>query len=1547
MGKDTKLIVGAVLTVGSFFIPWARVAQLAFAVGASLFSAGLQKDREKLSQKSDGIKATVRSTQATLPVVYGITKIGASIVDIVVDPDSTDDKDLYVTAAICVASEDGNGINDINNVWFGDKLAITSPIVFGAGPNTSGVQTWLNGSGTHCQYGAHKGTDTQTADPMLTGLSVGGYTNFAGKGIAYMTFMLRYDDEIFRTGIPDITFEVEGNRVYDPRTSTWDAAVMYNPALCLLDYLTSKRYGPAFFYPERDGGDTTESFIDEQSFIDAANYCEEQVNKPPSGTEDRFLCNGWFYTDDEHANVVGDLLSSMRGSLIFQNGKLRLQIRSTATPTSYVLDESKIKGEFVIKRAGADEVPNAIIASFTAADTFQVTDVAWPLVSDPNAFLTADNGVLNQIKVDLPFTNGYYQALRTIMVTLRELREDVYLSVRAHESARILQVGDVVPVTHSGPGWTQKDFYVAEVSILPEGDVQLALQEHADSAYNLDTLTSEATLPGTNLPNPFFVEPPTGLSVLSDSTTALATQDGQKIPRGLASWTAAPDPFLDHYRLKYKQQADSDWEPFPLIRSDETRAFIVPVEDGVLYDVELVAVNTLGIESTAATTSFTGGTDQGDAIGVAIVDEDDPDLKLHVIYRTALSGRYLVKTSPIVDANEVHTTGTLFVSPSNDIVIHTFTTDGEHVYVGVVFYTDASGTQNMSALQTLEWTYHIGDDFPDVHFERAIVSGQTNPGDYNGVDIVVDDDGDQVATEYEITTDGVGGGVIRVPGTGYVSDPQRTHLEVPIPTEGDPATYIRARGLDDGSNVSPWRTYYIDFGSKPNGTIKLIRDDVTGEHRVIVESADGDTGSYRIRMNVAAIGSNSFLDPVPNDGSSDEFTGSQTAGGLNGGGAINTMWDVPAAFEPGDGEELFISGFLYQTTATSQSAHSATQPKSPLKISSVTSVGAFGVWASLEIDAIGGDGWIILNGPGIYNSARCAFNIVDTDTGGAFPTIAFSDSTSEFGTTNLGGRIALDPSLVLSDPGKTLQCSYQFYRVNSAVAATQQADPLPSEIGHCSANIGVPTAPAQVASVDLVYDKGVLVLHGVAGYGCKSVVLEIADNDAFTSPVQSQTVNVTQGNDFATTGYTVAEADRGQTWYGRATAWTEQDGAGGTGIAGETKQDREYVTAIESDDALLTDTRTRGSFSPVQFLAELEDYHEQGLISGSVLDRLVTVPVWDRELAVNILDTVSKSLGNAFLESSVDDNLGRSVNRFLMKSSAAGSPDDFDEVLDGGTFRKLVSVDVSGQAQTGSIKDDAVTGDKVPTGAIGGDAHTKTHIVAGTVTIVDLEAVVISGIIADLGTITAGIIQNAAASPTAAIRVSSGYAMPGTATEKLDLVATGTGDRIRLTNGSGTDLLRISADGSTAKFGGNILTASTVVTDNSIQINAGRGSGRISLSGDATSGTFQLNNENQNSNLFIRMSAASGGDVQITTNGASAGIIKFLKAVTITSGNLTLDTGNIIVSNGTIRAGTPPTYTPTNVTTDRSYDANSTTLDEIADVVGTMIGDLQTIGLFQ
>ena len=46
-----------------------------------------------------------------------------------------------------------------------------------------------------------------------------------------------------------------------------------------------------------------------------------------------------------------------------------------------------------------------------------------------------------------------------------------------------------------------------------------------------------------------------------------------------------------------------------------------------------------------------------------------------------------------------------------------------------------------------------------------------------------------------------------------------------------------------------------------------------------------------------------------------------------------------------------------------------------------------------------------------------------------------------------------------------------------------------------------------------------------------------------------------------------------------------------------------------------------------------------------------------------------------------------------------------------------------------------------------------------------------------------------------------------------------------------------------------------------------------------------------------------------------------------------------------IKQASPQTYTVTNLTTDRAYNANSVSIDELADVVGTLIGDLRSIGI--
>jgi hypothetical protein len=51
------------------------------------------------------------------------------------------------------------------------------------------------------------------------------------------------------------------------------------------------------------------------------------------------------------------------------------------------------------------------------------------------------------------------------------------------------------------------------------------------------------------------------------------------------------------------------------------------------------------------------------------------------------------------------------------------------------------------------------------------------------------------------------------------------------------------------------------------------------------------------------------------------------------------------------------------------------------------------------------------------------------------------------------------------------------------------------------------------------------------------------------------------------------------------------------------------------------------------------------------------------------------------------------------------------------------------------------------------------------------------------------------------------------------------------------------------------------------------------------------------------------------------------------------------VTVGTIVPGTRGTYTITNLTLDRTFDANNTTINELADIVGTIVNDLRAAGI--
>lgn len=97
----------------------------------------------------------------------------------------------------------------------------------------------------------------------------------------------------------------------------------------------------------------------------------------------------------------------------------------------------------------------------------------------------------------------------------------------------------------------------------------------------------------------------------------------------------------------------------------------------------------------------------------------------------------------------------------------------------------------------------------------------------------------------------------------------------------------------------------------------------------------------------------------------------------------------------------------------------------------------------------------------------------------------------------------------------------------------------------------------------------------------------------------------------------------------------------------------------------------------------------------------------------------------------------------------------------------------------------------------------------------------------------------------------------------------------------------------------------------------------------------------------VSQSGTAGYDafkINITESSTGSGVKRLISAQVGSVDKFVVDNaGNATAT--TFNPATKQTYAITNVTTDRAYDANATTLDEVADTLGTLIADLRAAGL--
>ena len=258
-----------------------------FAVGVK----GYLQLRDMLNKGQD-ILANKTAAGGKIPVIYGTRRVGAQIV--YMDTAQNRSKDLFVVYALAVGEceeilgrtieIDGNSILD-GKIYKGGGYVGSDKIGSGAGSLNTASQVGDNqyssagnlGTDPTLRYSfvfnLHHGAASQTADPMLRASIPSQWsTNHKLNGIAYIAASFDYDKKGMYKGVPQITVQVKGKKVYDPRTTT--TAWSSNAALCFLDYIQSDEYGKGLATAD----------INMTTFETAADKCDVLQNQPFYGS---------------------------------------------------------------------------------------------------------------------------------------------------------------------------------------------------------------------------------------------------------------------------------------------------------------------------------------------------------------------------------------------------------------------------------------------------------------------------------------------------------------------------------------------------------------------------------------------------------------------------------------------------------------------------------------------------------------------------------------------------------------------------------------------------------------------------------------------------------------------------------------------------------------------------------------------------------------------------------------------------------------------------------------------------------------------------------------------------------------------------------------------------------------------------------------------------------------------------------------------------------------------------------------------------------------
>jgi len=568
--------IAAAAIAKAFFVSFATT--LALTGAAKALAPKPKRQQSATINPSTSQTFMVRDAVASRKIIYGTTRASG-----VITYAQTINNELHLIIAIA-----SHEVESFNQFYFNDESVALD--------GNGWVQTpskYLNKARILYRTGADDQIVMQElvdATAEYAEITTDGIwtTDHVMSGIAYLYVTLINDTTAFSNGVPNISANVSGKKLYDTRTAT--TAYSENPALVLYDYLTNTRYGL--------GVDVAE--IDTTAFNAAANSCDETVTTSEGASETRYTANGTIDTDSSYASNIEAILSSMYGTLFYSGGLFSVKAGVYQTPTITLTQDDFISELIIQTRQSKRDSANGIKGTFNPIQTNYITADYPSIVS--STFVSEDDGEENILDLPLPLTTSPTMAQRIARIALYRGREQLSINVKCNlRNAFTLQVGDSVMVTKSNLGFSGKVFQVAEWALDINSDglyINLTLREISSSVYDYE-LADEKVFTANN--TSLFV--PDVLGAPGISVTEELRDYNQQVITAIIVTLSTSEYFIDRYEVDIKRNIDTVWTS---IGNSTTQIYeYLNAEDLTIYNVRARSIGAFNQRSEYATANIT------------------------------------------------------------------------------------------------------------------------------------------------------------------------------------------------------------------------------------------------------------------------------------------------------------------------------------------------------------------------------------------------------------------------------------------------------------------------------------------------------------------------------------------------------------------------------------------------------------------------------------------------------------------------------------------------------------------------------------------------------------------------------------------------------------------------------------------------------------------------------------------------------------------------------------------------------------------------------